>query len=239
MRERNFVFKRCSCRNPISGESLGVGCPRLSDDRHGSWYFSLELPAGRDGGRQRMRRGGFGSREAAEQARAYLLGKDVDPDRALVTTGQWLDLWLELRTLSFSTHRIYAQHIRDYIKPPPGMVPLRKLTTGRVQAMITCLTRTLGAKGKPLSPATLHKVRGVLHAALNGAIRRGLIERNPAHWVELPPARRPKAVVRTQHTTIGRWIVVQVENAGHLHGKVPVATGLPGLRPLPDDPGLT
>jgi len=151
-----------------------------------------------------MRRGGFGSREAAEQARAYLLGKDVDPDRTLVTTGQWVDLWLELRTLSFSTHRIYAQHIRDYVKPHLGTVPLRELTTGRVQAMITCLTRTLGAKGKPLSPATLHKVRAVLHAALNGAIRRGLIDRNPAHWVELPPARRPKAVVWTD-ARVAHW----------------------------------
>ena len=136
MCERNFVFKRCSCRNPISGESLGVGCPRLSEDGHGSWYFSLELPAGHAGGRQRMRRGGFGSREAAEQARAFLLGEDVDPDRAVVTTGQWLDLWLAMRTaLSFNTHRIYSQHIRHYVKPHLGGVPLRELTTGGVQAM--------------------------------------------------------------------------------------------------------
>ena len=44
----------------------------------------------------------------------------------------------------------------------------------------------------------------MLHAALNGAIRRGLIERNPAHWVELPPARRPKAVVWTD-ARVAHW----------------------------------
>jgi integrase len=55
-----------------------------------------------------------------------------------------------------------------------------------------------------LSVATLHKIRGVLHAALNGAIRRGLIERNPAHWVELPRARRPKAVVWTE-ARVAHW----------------------------------
>ena len=179
MRERNYVFKRCSCRDPLDGRGLGARCPRLQDDRHGSWYFSLELPAGRDGGRQRVRRGGFGSQEAAEQARAYLLGEDVDPDRVAVTTGQWLDLWLQMRSVGFSTRRIYAQHIHDYVQPHLGSVPLRQLTTGRVQAMFTSLLRTPGVQGKPLSMASLHKIRGVLHAALNGAIRRGLIDRNP------------------------------------------------------------
>ncbi|HEU5473694.1 MAG TPA: hypothetical protein VFV67_23860 [Actinophytocola sp.] len=32
-------------------------------------------------------------------------------------------------------------------------------------------------------------------AALNAAIRRGLLRQNPAHWVELPNGRRPRAVV--------------------------------------------
>jgi integrase len=71
--------------------------------------------------------------------------------------------------------------------------------------MFTSLMRTPGARGKPLSVGTLHKVRGVLHAALNGAIRRGLIDRNPAHWVELPPARRPKAVVWTE-ARVANWL---------------------------------
>lgn len=38
----------------------------------------------------------------------------------------------------------------------------------------------------------------MLHAALNGAIRRGLLDRNPAHWIELPSGRRPRAVVWTE-----------------------------------------
>jgi integrase len=38
----------------------------------------------------------------------------------------------------------------------------------------------------------------VLRAALNGAIRRGLLSTNPARWVELPSGRRPRAVVWTE-----------------------------------------
>jgi hypothetical protein len=45
----------------------------------------------------------------------------ADCDRGLVTLGQWVDLWLEMRqTLSFSTRRIYTQHVRDYPKPRLG-----------------------------------------------------------------------------------------------------------------------
>jgi hypothetical protein len=66
-----------------------------------------------DGRRHRLRRGGFATRAAAEQARAYWLGADVDPDLSLVTVGQWLDIWLETRqALRPATRTIYAQLIR-------------------------------------------------------------------------------------------------------------------------------
>ncbi|RSM36470.1 hypothetical protein DMA12_40320 [Amycolatopsis balhimycina DSM 5908] len=117
----------------------------------------------------------------------------------MVTVGQWLDIWLEMRqNLSFSTRRLYIQHVRDYLKPYLGSVPLRSLTVARVQAMFAALIRTNSSRTRPLSYATLQRVRGVLHAALNGAIRRGLLDRNPAHWIELPSGRRPRAVVWTE-----------------------------------------
>jgi integrase len=77
-------------------------------------------------------------------------------------------------------------------------VVLRELTIGMVQAMFTALMRTSSARGRPLAPTTLHRFRGALTAALNAAIRRGLLTQNPAHWVELPNGRRPRAVVWTE-----------------------------------------
>lgn len=76
-------------------------------------------------------------------------------------------------------------------------MPLAELTTGRVQAMFTAIIRARSRQGRPISGATLQRIRGVLHAALNAAIRRELLTRNPAHWIELPAARRPRAVVWT------------------------------------------
>jgi integrase len=205
MRGQGRVYKRCGCVVADTGRLRGAGCPRLRERGHGSWYFALDLPVGRDGRRHQLRRGGFRMRAAAEAAKGYLLGVDADCDRGLVTVGQWLDLWLEMRqTLSYSTRRIYTQHVRDYLKPRLGAVPLSELTVGKVQAMFTSLIRLNRAQRRPLSPGTLQRIRGCLHVALNGAIRRGLITHNPAHWVELPPGRRPHAVVWTE-PRVAHW----------------------------------
>src|SRR5712691_8628425 len=53
------------------GSSAGTA-PRLEGGRHGSWYVRLELPAGLDGRRRRIRRGGYPSRKAAAAVLATL-----------------------------------------------------------------------------------------------------------------------------------------------------------------------
>jgi integrase len=116
-----------------------------------------------------------------------------------VMVGQWLDVWLESRqSIRPSTRRIYAQLTRDYLRPRLGGVPVRELTVGKVQAMFTGLLRANATRTRPLSPSTMQRIREVLRAALNGAIRRGLITANPARWVELPSSGRPRAVVWTE-----------------------------------------
>ena len=47
----------------------------------------------------------------------------------------------------------------------------------------------------------MHRIRATLRAALNAAIRDGLIRDNPARFVELPTPRRPQAQVWTEHRT--------------------------------------
>ncbi|RSN66618.1 Arm DNA-binding domain-containing protein [Actinomadura sp. WAC 06369] len=63
------VYRRCGCVDPRSGKAWGGRCPKLeAGPRHGSWYIRLELPVGADGRRRRIRRGGFATRKAAEEA---------------------------------------------------------------------------------------------------------------------------------------------------------------------------
>lgn len=51
--------------------------------------------------------------------------------------------------------------------------------------------------GQPHTPTTLAHIRTTLRAALNSAIRQGLIPDNPARQVELPSRRRAHALVWT------------------------------------------
>jgi integrase len=200
------VFRRCGCTDPVTGRQYGSGCPRLgAGGRHGSWYVRLELPGGLDGRRRRIRRGGYPSRKAALAVLTRLRNPRTGQAVGVVTVGDWLAHWLVSRTSpAASTVRGYAAHVRLYLGPYLGEVLLAELTTGQVQAMFTAIIRQHQALGTPVSAATLTRIRATPRAALNAAIRRGLMSDNPAARVELPRARRPRAVVWTPYR-VGQW----------------------------------
>lgn len=73
-----------------------------------------------------------------------------------------------------------------------------------VACMFTAIIGQHQATGHPVTPAILARIRATLRAALNTAIRHGLITDSPARHVELPPARRPHAVVGTANR-VAHW----------------------------------
>lgn len=200
MRSEGRVFRRCGCVDPGTGRAFGARCPRLARRGHGSWYVGLELPLGQDGRRRRLRRGGYRSRRAACQALGWLGAPAPGGGRHAVTVGQWLERWLASRTCpATSTVRGYAAHVRLYLKPYLGPILLSELATGHVQAMFTAIIREHEVEGRPVTPATLARIRATLRVALNAAMRQGHLADNPACRVELPAARRPHAVVWTSN----------------------------------------
>jgi len=123
----------------------------------------------------------------------------------MLTVGDWLAHWLVSRpSPAPSTIRGYVSHLRLHLEPYLGKVLLAELSAEHVQAMFTAITRHHQAAGSPVSAATLNRIRATLRAALNAAVRRGLIDGNPARQAELPRARRPRAVVWTQER-VGHW----------------------------------
>ncbi len=89
------LFKRCHCRNQLTGRELGRGCPRLRrpDGRwsreHGIWGYQHELPPTRTGRRRPHRRVGFDSAAAAQAALDHVqalltLADPFDPDQAIL-----------------------------------------------------------------------------------------------------------------------------------------------------------
>jgi site-specific recombinase XerC len=77
---------------------------------------------------------------------------------------------------------------RDYLLPAFGDRALRDLTTLTLQTYFSKLTTS--PKKQPLSYESRDKVRDVLSAALNFAVENGLLVRNPAEAVRVPPDRR-------------------------------------------------
>ena len=217
MSGQGSVYKRCGCVDPVTRRQLGRRCPRLAGSRHGSWYVELGLPPGPDGRRCRIRRGGYTSRAAATAVLARLRGpRQGDQDGRVLTVGDWLASRTSPAT---STMRGYAAHVRLYLAPCLGRVLLAELSAEHVQAMFSAIIRQHQALGSPVTSATLNRIRATLRAALNAAVRRGLIGDNPASRAELPRARRPRAVVWTperiehwQHT--GEHPAVAVWTAG-------------------------
>ena len=137
----------------------------------------------------------------------------------MLTVGDWLGHWLVSRSSpAASTMRGYEAHVRLYLAPCLGQILLAELSTAHVEAMFAAVIRERHPLGDPVSAATLGRIRATLRAALNAAVRRGLIGENAASRAELPRARRPRAVVwtagRVEHwQRTGEWPVVAVWTA--------------------------
>jgi hypothetical protein len=182
----------------------------------------VELPPGPGGARRRLRRGGYRTRAEAHQALTGLRPPHpADPCRALLTTGQWRMHWLATRLRPRpATLRSYHQHVHQHLVPHLGGIVLRELCLDDVQTTFAILARTPTRYGRARAASTLHRMRATLRAALNAAMRRGLIEAHPARHLELPPASRPRAVVWAQarvahwratgeHPTVAIWTAHQ------------------------------
>ena len=207
------TFKRCSCRDPLTGRPLGPACPKLRQARHGSWYYQLRL------GRGTLRRkGGFATQAAAEAALEDLRQQSamVDDQALLDTTvGEWLDFWLAEKRkrdgasaagkrVRASTARSYEQHIDLYLKPHLGDLQLRKLRPEHITAMFDAIAKANGERRRAVGRAGQQRVFATLRSALNAAVKRRRLATNPCAHVELESAPRPKALVWTDRR-VEQW----------------------------------
>ena len=104
-----------------------------------------------------------------------------------MTVGEWLDIWAEgyLNSVKFSTVCSYKATIRTHLKPGLGAIKLDMLDAHTVQSFYNGLEKDTKQR-KALSPKTIKNVHGVLHKALQQAIKNGYIRFNPADACDLP-----------------------------------------------------
>ena len=201
-------YKRCGCTEIVDGKrrQLGQQCPKLRrkdgtwNPRHGTWAVNATVQ-GRGGVREPVRRAGFESQAAAQQ---FLESVKEKARRGVAistpTVGVYLAEWMAAKTdISPSTVRSYAGQIKNYHVPAVGHLRLDEMRVAHVAEMLAEV---------PGSDATRQRVRASLRAALNDAIREGLILVNPAALVKLPSGKRPKALVWTAER-VERWRAAQ------------------------------
>jgi integrase len=190
---KGSVYKRCRCRK--NGRDLGMSCPDLRradgsyNPNHGSWAYRLELESDSGGHRQTLRRFGFDTRKAAQDALDEARGKTdrgVDPQRR-ITVGDYLTEWLSGKAdIRATTRRSYAQHVSDYLVPHLGRIEIGQLRRAHVEAMFAAIG---------LKAATAQRVRATLRSALTDAEREGLVLTNAARLARLETGKRPKVTV--------------------------------------------
>jgi integrase len=156
-----------------------------------------ERPDPRTGERRRRERGGFATRDEAETALAEAIaevkrGGYVEPSK--VTVGRFLTDWLARKVeddLKPTTAASYRSKIDGHLIPRLGTLRLQELDVGQVEDALREIHREGGRKGTPLSLRTVDYCRVVLASALDDAVRRGLLQGNPARLARIPARQRP------------------------------------------------
>lgn len=111
-----------------------------------------------------------------------------------MTLGEWLDKWLteyKEPMICKSTAEGYRRYIDNHIKPYLGNKPITQVTTADVQKMYNALKesgriREDAAMGKTLSNSMVRSVHMLLHEAMDGAVREGLVPGNPTKGATIP-----------------------------------------------------
>lgn len=111
------------------------------------------------------------------------------------TVKDYLEDWLEnvqKDRLHISSYVKYKKLINSYIVPAFGDIPLQKLTPQRVQKLYADKLK------QKLSPKMVSCIHGVLHVALENAVKWNLIARNVCDVVSLPRVPKTEKQVLTK-----------------------------------------
>jgi len=155
-------------------------------------YWEARYSAGFDPGTgKQIQRSVSGKtqKEVAQKLKAAVAALDagtyIAPSK--MTVGEWLDIWQAEYLGGVKQHTVasYAGLIRNHIKPNLGKLKLEALQPHTIQTFYNALGRADGDH-EPLSAKTIKNIHGVLHRALDQALRNGSIKSNPTDACVLP-----------------------------------------------------
>ena len=104
----------------------------------------------------------------------------VEDDKLTLDT--WLDMWLNSYLVDIKPNTIlqYESVVRLHIKPALGSIPLKRLRTPMIQEFYNNLQKN------GLSSKFIKNIHGVLHRALDMAVRIEYLQKNPSTYTVRP-----------------------------------------------------
>lgn len=133
-----------------------------------------------------IRRSVYGLTQKEVREKLTSIAKSIDDNTYIapktITVGDWLELWLKeyvqvsVKPLTFKSYEVV---VRVHIKPAIGSIKLQALKAPQIQAFYNSLITDK-------SPKTIKNIHGVLHKALDKAIKIGYITTNPASVCDIP-----------------------------------------------------
>ncbi|MEU1751948.1 tyrosine-type recombinase/integrase [Micromonospora matsumotoense] len=177
----------------------------MSERGHGTWYFHCSA-TNLLGRRERIRRGGYPSQAAARRARdEWQTTTEADRTAQGWTVERWLRHWLDTRTKIRPTTRFhYTRDVDTVLIPYLGRYRLADLDAPLLRTVFAQIAATTNSKGRPQSASAMQHLRTTLRAALNLAVREGLIGCNPARHIEVSGYQQPHAKVWTD-ARVEQW----------------------------------
>lgn len=201
------TYKRCSCPAAALVDEQGrrINCSK----KHGTWYYRHDLPMLVAGRRRQVKQGGFATEREARRALTEALARlnrGTHVDRSKLSVGDYLHQWLEgrvnLRPASVTFYRVAVDR---YLVPELGHLRLSDLRSGDIEQAFARIRCGVDGRGNDVSPALIIRLKTTLRAALNIAVKHGLIYANPAVHVEVAAHARPAVHVWDAVTT-GRFL---------------------------------
>lgn len=192
------------------GTRTANGTGNIRKRPNGTWEVRLSYTDA-DGALKRVSVYGKTQREVREKVKAVRDRVDngapaTDDKMALAAwMARWRETTLAASARKVSTRSLYASLSRKHIEDGViGPVPLAKLRPSDVEKLILSM-RLVTKPGKPtkdkpnpepvraLSDSTIRSTYAVLRLGLDGAVRDGLLARNPAASVQRPGVARKEA----------------------------------------------
>ena len=122
---------------------------------------------------------GASREEVKRKIQQFLEG---NPEQSQVYTVEtWLEDWLKTKKLEvkIKTYERYRCTIYAHIFPYIGTIPLKSLTTMKLQDYLTTLANRPSRLHRKLAPRTVNGVRRLLIGAFNDAVNFDVLQKNP------------------------------------------------------------